>query len=267
MNVLDIKELREDLGKRIIDGVEKLGREVKVATVRVGENAGDISYEKAVKNNCAKLNITCDQIVLEEGENEKLIQTIKELNETHDGILMFRPLKDKKLEKEIQYIIAPEKDIDAMGMVNLGKVLAAEEDAYYPATARAVVEIVKYYNFDVKNAVIVNRSLVLGKPLFNMLIKENKTVTMCHSRTEDIKSFTKNADLVVTAIGKAKMFDDSYFTEDSYVVDVGVSLDENGKLSGDVNPEVNVKVLANSVGKITTRVLLLQMVEGALNRQ
>ena len=90
---------------------------------------------------------------------------------------------------------------------------------------------------------------------------------MCHSRTEDIKSFTKNADLVVTAVGKAKMFDDSYFTEDSYVVDVGVSLDENGKLSGDVNPEVNVKVLANSVGKITTRVLLLQMVEGALNRQ
>lgn len=100
MNVLDIKELREDLGKRIIDGVEKLGREVKVSTVRVGENAGDISYEKAVKNNCAKLNITCDQIVLEEGENEKLIQTIKELNETHDGILMFRPLKDKKLEKK-----------------------------------------------------------------------------------------------------------------------------------------------------------------------
>ena len=171
------------------------------------------------------------------------------------------------MEKEIQYIIDPEKDIDAMGMVNLGKVLAAEEDAYYPATARAVVEIVKYYNFDVKNVVIVNRSLVLGKPLFNMLIKENKTVTMCHSRTEDIKSFTKNADLVVTAVGKAKMFDDSYFTEDSYVVDVGVSLDENGKLSGDVNPEVNVKVLANSVGKITTRVLLLQMVEGALNRQ
>lgn len=267
MDTLDISGLREDIGKKITEAIEKIGREVTVATVRIGENPGDISYEKGVANNCKKLNINHKKVIISEDEAESVIDIIKELNDTVDGILVFRPFKDKDLENRALRVISPEKDIDAMGIESLAKVFIGEDADFYPATAMAVKKIVDYYNFDVSDVVIVNRSLVLGKPLQSLFIRDNLTVTMCHSRTKDIKKYTKEADLVVTATGRAGMFDDSYFTEDTYVVDVGVSEDENGNLRGDVDTDVNVKVLANSVGKITTRILLLQMVEATLKRE
>ncbi|MDY6065927.1 MAG: bifunctional 5,10-methylenetetrahydrofolate dehydrogenase/5,10-methenyltetrahydrofolate cyclohydrolase [Finegoldia sp.] len=267
MKTLDISDLRKDIGKKIKAGIEELGREVTVATVRIGENPSDISYEKGVAKNCEKLGINHEKVVISEDDAESVIDTIKDLNEKVDGILVFRPFKDKDLENRALHVISPEKDIDAMGIESLARVFNGEDDTFYPATAMAVREIVNYYDFDVSDVVIVNRSLVLGKPLQILFLKDNLTVTMCHSKTKDMKRYTKKADLVVTATGRAKMFDDSYFTKDTYVVDVGVSKDRDGKLSGDVDPDVKVKALVNEVGKITTRVLLLQMVQAALKRE
>lgn len=268
-------QLKEQMAKDI-EELAKDGRVPKLGIVRLGENAGDISYEKSIIKNCEKIGIETEVFFKERDiETEELVELIEELNNNDkiSGILVFRPLPKQIDEEVIKNAVSPEKDVDCMHPLNLEKIFEGDLSGYSPCTAKSAMEILKYYDVELegKDVVVVNRSMVVGKPLAMMLLEENATVTICHSRTKDLKEKTKAADVVVVALGKAKFFDKSYFTEDSIVIDVGVSLDENGKLSGDADFEEledyvsMITPVPGGVGAVTTSLLLSHVVKGAKN--
>lgn len=271
--VLKGKPVADHIKEQIRANVERLSKENKVPTlaiVRLGNKPGDISYEKSIIKNCDGVGIKTK--VFEKDENistEELSELIEELNEDNNisGILVFRPLPKHIDEEVIRNKISPKKDVDCMHPLNLEKIFEGDMSGFAPCTPKAAMEILKYYDIPLegKNVVVVNRSMVVGKPLTMMLLNENATVTVCHSRTRNLDKITSSADVVVVALGKAKFFDEKYFNENSVVIDVGVSLDENGKLSGDVDyDKVHEKVakitpVPGGVGSVTTSILLSQV--------
>jgi len=242
-----------------------------IIIIRVGNKEDDVFYERSILKNCSLLGI--EGRVKELPENvsmEELSKTIEDANEddnTH-GIMMFRPLPGHLNEKEILEKINPVKDIDGMTPVNLEKIFEGDDSGFSPCTPKAVIEMLKYYQIPLKgaNVAVAGRSLVVGKPLAMLLLKENATVTICHSKTKDMRSITSKADIVVAAIGKAKFMNEEYFAESSIVIDVGVNDDGNGKICGDVDYDKvfgKVKMLtpaSGGVGTITTTILLEQAV-------
>lgn len=262
--------------KQDIEELIKHGKTPTLAIVRLGDNPGDISYEKSIIKNCDNVGIKA--VVYERNvdiKTEELIELIEELNKDDEtsGILVFRPLPKHIDEEIIRNVISPEKDVDCMHPLNLERIFEGDMDGFAPCTPKAAMEILKYYDIPLegKNVVVVNRSMVVGKPLAMMLLKENATVTICHSRTQNLHEITNKADVVVVALGKAKFFDEKYFNEDSIVIDVGVSLDENGKLSGDadfekLSPMVDkITPVPGGVGSVTTSILLSQVVLACQN--
>ncbi|NLW41351.1 MAG: bifunctional 5,10-methylene-tetrahydrofolate dehydrogenase/5,10-methylene-tetrahydrofolate cyclohydrolase [Tissierellia bacterium] len=262
--------------KQDIEELKKHGKTPTLAIVRLGDNPGDISYEKSIIKNCDNVGIKA--VVYERNvdiKTEELIELIEELNKDDEtsGILVFRPLPKHIDEEIIRNVISPEKDVDCMHPLNLERIFEGDMDGFAPCTPKAAMEILKYYDIPLegKNVVVVNRSMVVGKPLAMMLLKENATVTICHSRTQNLHEITNKADVVVVALGKAKFFDEKYFNEDSIVIDVGVSLDENGKLSGDadfekLSPMVDkITPVPGGVGSVTTSILLSQVVLACQN--
>lgn len=262
--------------KKDIQELKQANRIPRLAIVRLGDNPGDISYEKSIIKNCD--NVGIESKVYERDKDIKtgeLVELIEELNEDDEisGILVFRPLPEHIDEEIIRNTISPLKDVDCMHPLNLEKIFEGNMDGFAPCTPKAAMEILKHYDIPLegKNVVVVNRSMVVGKPLAMMLLNENATVTICHSRTQDLNQVTQNADVVVVALGKAKFFDESYFTEESVVIDVGVSLDEDGKLSGDadydkVSSQVNkITPVPGGVGSVTTSILLSQVVLACKN--
>ncbi|NMB08780.1 MAG: bifunctional 5,10-methylenetetrahydrofolate dehydrogenase/5,10-methenyltetrahydrofolate cyclohydrolase [Tissierellia bacterium] len=265
--------------EKMTEDIEQLGKLGKIPTlgiVRLGQNPGDISYEKSIIKNCDKLGI--ETKVFEKDENintEELIELIEELNHDNNisGILVFRPLPKHIDEEIITNTISPLKDVDCMHPLNLEKIFEGDLSGFAPCTPKAAMEVLKYYDIPLegKNVVVVNRSMVVGKPLAMMLLEENATVTICHSRTQNLNEITNNADVVVVALGRAKFFDESYFNEKSVIIDVGVSLDEDGKLSGDVDydkllPLVDkITPVPGGVGSVTTSILLSQVVLACKN--
>ncbi|NMA86667.1 MAG: bifunctional 5,10-methylenetetrahydrofolate dehydrogenase/5,10-methenyltetrahydrofolate cyclohydrolase [Tissierellia bacterium] len=265
--------------EQMAEDIESLKGENKVpklAIVRLGKNPGDISYEKSIIKNCNNIGIESE--VFERDENittDELVELIEELNQNNkiSGILIFRPLPKHIDEEIIKNTISPLKDVDCMSPINLEKIFEGDLSGFQPCTPKAAMEVLKYYDIPLegKNVVVVNRSMVVGKPLVMMLLEENATVTICHSRTKNLNEITKNADVVVVALGKAKFFDENYFKEESIVIDVGVSLDEDGKLSGDADydkllPIVDkITPVPGGVGSVTTSILLSQVVLACKN--
>lgn len=262
--------------KRDIEELGKHGKVPTLAIVRLGNNPGDISYEKSIIKNCDNIGIKSK--VFERDVNiktEELIELIEELNNDDNisGILVFRPLPKHIDEEIIRNAINPLKDVDCMHPLNLERIFEGDMDGFAPCTPKAAMEILKYYDIPLegKNVVVVNRSMVVGKPLAMMLLKENATVTICHSRTKNLEEITNKADVVIIALGKAKFFGEEYFNENSIVIDVGVSLDENGKLSGDadyekLSPKVDkITPVPGGVGSVTTSILLSQVVLACKN--
>lgn len=258
--------------KNRIEALEKNNINPTLAIVRVGENDSDISYERAILKVSESIGLHTKPIGLPVSiTTDELIAEIEKLNadkKVH-GILMFRPLPKSIDQERVVSVVAPEKDVDAMNPVNLEKIFEGDKSGLEPATPRAAVEMIKGhgYNLDGKEVVVINRSMVVGKPLSMMLLSENATVTICHSHTKDLKNHTRRADFVITALGRPASLDKSYFTNDSIVIDVGVGTTEDGKLSGDVNyEEVKDYVQAitpvpGGVGSITTTILLSQVVK------
>lgn len=267
------KGIKEEIVKKV-EELKKQDINPTLGIVRLGENADDISYEKSLIKNCTKLGIEVKVFEKDEGiSTEELVNLIEELNDNKKihGILIFRPLPKQIDEDIIRNTIHPDKDVDCMNPLNLERVFDGKLDKFAPCTPRSAVEILKHYEIPLEgaNAVVINRSMVVGKPLAMMLLKENATVTICHSRTKNLDEITKRADIVVTALGKAKFFGEEYFNKDSVVVDVGVSLDENGKISGDVdfdNVSEKVKGITpaiGGVGSVTTSLLLSHVIKAA----
>lgn len=264
-------KIKEQMAKDIA-ALKEAGKIPTLGIVRLGNNPDDISYEKSIIKNCERLEINSKVFEREEETNtDQLVSLMEELNEdkTISGIIVFRPLPKHIDETKIREAISPDKDVDCMHPLNLAKVFEGDMSGFVPGTPKSAMEILldNKVELEGKNVVVVNRSMVLGKPLLMMLLNENATVTICHSRTKNLHEITSGADVVVTALGKAKFFDEKYFNENSICIDVGVSLTEDGKLSGDidydkVSPMVKaITPVPGGVGSVTTSLLLSQVVE------
>lgn len=266
-------KIKEDLKLRI-DKLKEKNIIPKLAILRMGNKQDDIAYERSIIKSCEKLNIeTKVEELKEDILEEDFLKLMERLNNEKDihGILVFRPYPKHLNENIINSSISLNKDVDCMHPLNLERIFEGDLDGFMPCTPEAVIEMLKYYDMDLKgkNIVIINRSMVVGKPLSMMSLAHNATVTVCHSKTIDLQSITKKADIVVTAIGKAKLIKEEYFNEHSIVIDVSINVDENGKLCGDVDFE-NVKEKVGSitpvpkgVGSVTTTLLLKHIVEAA----
>lgn len=188
-----------------------------------------------------------------------------------DGILLLRPLPKHIDEKAVENRIDPRKDLDGISPVNLAKVYAGDETGYAPCTAEAVIEMLDYAGVDIKGkkVTVVGRSLVIGKPVAMLLMKRNATVTVVHTKTVDMAATCKHAEILVAAAGSAKMIKPEYVADGAVVIDVGINVDEEGKLCGDVDFEAigNIASIATpvpgGVGSVTTSVLAKHLVKAA----
>jgi methylenetetrahydrofolate dehydrogenase (NADP+)/methenyltetrahydrofolate cyclohydrolase len=266
-----VDNLRENIKERV-SKLKVNGIVPKMLIIRIGSREDDVFYEKSILKNCSMLGIegTVKELSAD-ASMEELIDVIEDTNvndEVH-GIMLFRPLPKHMDQDKVSNIINPYKDVDCMSPLNMEKIFEGNSRGFAPCTPKAVVEMLKYYKIPMNgaNIVVAGRSLVVGKPLSMLLLDENATVTMCHSKTKDMKSVTRKADVVIAAIGKAKFMNEDFFTEDSIVIDVGINEDGNGKICGDVDYDKtfgNVKALnpaAGGVGTITTTILLDQTVK------
>lgn len=268
-NVIKGKTVADEITEKLIEEVEILkneGIEPSLAIVRVGENPDDMSYERGAMNRCAKIGIVVKNIVLESSVSEEdYIEAIKSLNDDRNvnGILCLRPLPKNIDENKVKYVIAAEKDVDCFNPVNSAKLFDGDRDGYASCTPEAVMKILKHYGVELagKKAVVLGRSLIVGKPVSMMLMGENATITVCHSKTENLADEAKKADILIAAIGRAKMVDSSYVKEGAVVIDVGINVDESGNLCGDVDTESVLGIakmvtpVPAGVGSVTTSVL------------
>lgn len=247
-----------------------------LAIIRVGDSSASISYENSIIKKANEYGVKVKSIVMQEGINDDdIIKEIEKLNKDKDihGIMFFTPLPKGLNESLIRSKIDYRKDVDCLNILNYGNVFDTNYNAIMPCTAKSAFEFVMFaHDNDIegKRIAIVNSSNVVGLPLSVMLSKQRATVTVCNSFTPDLKDITKESDIVVTGTGKAKMFDSSYFKDTATVIDVGLSMDDNNKLSGDVNyDEVinNVEYLTyhfNGVGLVTTVILIAHVIECAI---
>lgn len=245
-----------------------------LAIVRVGERPDDISYERGAKKRMETIGLRCSIYIFPDTiSDEEFKKEFAAINSDCDidGILLLRPLPKHIDEKAIEAMIDPEKDVDGISPVNMAKVFAGDDSGFAPCTAEAVVEMLDYARIPLagKRTVIVGRSLVVGKPLAMLLIKKNCTVTICHTKTIDMPNTCKNAEILIACAGRAKMLDASYVGSDAVVIDVGINMDENNKLCGDVDFESisSVASLATpvpgGVGTVTTSVLAKHVIQAA----
>ena len=246
-----------------------------LAIVRVGSRPDDVSYERGAKKRMESIGIECRIIELPEDiaqqDFEREFSVVNEDPKVH-GILLFRPLPKHLDEEPVKAMIHPEKDMDCMSPINIAKVFAGDESGYAPCTAEAVMEMLEYYKIDPKGkkVTIVGRSMVVGKPLSMMILKKHATITVCHTRTVDLKETCREAEILVAAAGKAKMITEDMVGEGAVVADVGINVDESGNLCGDVDFEhveskaSYISPVPRGVGSITTSVLAKHVVRAAL---
>ena len=243
----------------------------KIAIVRVGNKKDDIAYEARIEKNCNELGVELIKSIVDDNINTvNLIKFINNLNQDDSvhGILVFRPLPDTIDTMQVKNSINPIKDIDSMTSINAEKIFSGDQNALAPCTPLAVIEILEFYNYDLSSLKIgiVNRSLVLGKPLAMMLLEKNATISIGHSKTKDLTFFTQNSDIVITGIGKADFFNAEYFNKNSTIIDVGINFNENG-MCGDVDFK-SVEPMANAispvpggVGTVTSMMLFMNIMK------
>jgi methylenetetrahydrofolate dehydrogenase (NADP+)/methenyltetrahydrofolate cyclohydrolase len=207
--------------------------------IRVGEREDDLSYERGAVKRCETLGVAYKKYLLGEDVSEdELLRTIEEVNKDDaiNGVLLFRPLPKHLNEDRIINALDPAKDVDGITDASIAGVFSGKQQGFAPCTPQACMEILDYYGIECagKKAVLVGRSLVVGKPAAMMLLKKNATVTICHTKTVDMPSVVKAADIVIVAAGRAGVVDASYLRQGQVVIDVGINLNEAGKLCGDV---------------------------------
>ena len=274
------KEVTAALNEKIKSQVAVLkeqGISPKMAFVRVGERPDDLSYERGASKRCETLGVEYEKYVLDGAcTQEELMNTMKQLNEDDSihGILMFRPLPKHLDEDAVVEAMDPAKDIDGITAGSMAGVFMGTKQGFAPCTAQACMEILDHYGIDCtgKKAVVVGRSLVVGKPAAIMLIAKNATVTVCHTRTVDMPSVVKDADIVIVAAGRPGVIDGRYLSPGQVIIDVGINVNDEGKLCGDVlyeeaEPSVDmITPVPGGVGSVTTSVLVGHVVEAAMRR-
>ena len=264
---LGIKEnIKKNIETRKLNGMNI----PKVASILVGNDGGSIFYLNNQEKVALSLGLEFEKIHLSyDVTEEKLIKNIEELNNDNsvNGIILQLPLPKNMDEKRVISSISPEKDIDCLTFVNQGKLYMGEE-TFMPCTPKSVLTILKSLNINLEGmeVVVVGRSNIVGKPAAALMLKENCTVTICHSRTKNLKEVCNRADILIVAIGKAKFIDDSYIKEGAIVIDVGTNSVE-GKITGDVEFEKVidkasfVTPVPGGVGALTTTLLMKNVCE------
>ena len=245
-----------------------------LAILRVGEKPDDLAYERGAMKRAETVGVAIRQIVLPETvSQEALLSEIAQINanDSIHGCLMLRPLPKHIDDSIVREALLPEKDIDGITQGSLAGVFAGTKRGFPPCTAKACMEMLAYYNIDPagKNAVVIGRSLVIGKPVAMMLLQQNATVTICHTRTKDMPSVTRRAEILIVAAGKPGVVGAEYVSAGQTVLDVGINFTSEGKMTGDVDfPAVEpivgaITPVPGGVGTVTTSVLMAHVVEAA----
>lgn len=258
--------IKEELKEKVAE-YKKQGVEITLAVVKVGNDPASAVYVRNKEKACAYVGINSKTLALpEETTQEELMSVVKELNEDNsvNGILVQLPLPKHIDESEVLLAIDSRKDVDGFHPVNVGKMVIGE-DTFLPCTPAGIIEMLKRSNIEIqgKECVVIGRSNIVGKPMSMLMLRENATVTIAHSKTKDLKEVTNRADILIAAIGKAKFVTADYVKEGAVVIDVGMDRDENGKLCGDVDFEsVEKKASAitpvpGGVGPMTVTMLLV----------
>lgn len=246
----------------------------KLAIIRVGEKPDDMSYERSAVKKMETFGLRVQTFVFPKDiSDEDFKEAFQKINKDPDvtGILLLRPLPGQIKEKEIEAMIDPKKDLDGISPVNIAKVFSGDPSGFAPCTAEAVIEILKANNISIegKRAAVIGRSMVIGKPLSMLLLKENATVTICHTRTKELPEICRQAEILVAAAGKAGMVEESWVSDGAVVIDVGINVDENGKLCGDVDQasmesrNLLLTPVPGGVGAVTTAVLAKHLIQAA----
>ncbi|MCD8316196.1 MAG: bifunctional 5,10-methylene-tetrahydrofolate dehydrogenase/5,10-methylene-tetrahydrofolate cyclohydrolase [Eggerthellaceae bacterium] len=278
--VLSGKDVENSLKKDIEDRIEELHSmdvSPKLAVVRLGERPDDVSYCRMLFKKADELGILTDLFSFSErSSTTDLSYSIQEINEDREihGCIIMRPLPKQINDQQICNILDPAKDVDGITPFSLAGIFADTGVGFAPSTAEACMDMLDHYNIPLegKNVVVVGRSLVVGKPVSMLLLARHATVTLCHSRTKDLCEHTKGADIVICATGRPKAFGPEYFREGQIVLDVGLNVDDTGKLCGDVDfnvvdealgPEGAISKVPGGIGLVTTMVTVRHVVEAA----
>lgn len=245
-----------------------------LAILRVGDKPDDLAYERGAMKRAETVGVAVRQIALPQTvSQEELLAEIKKINsdESIHGCLMLRPLPKHIDDLRAREALLPEKDIDGITEGSLAGVFTGTKCGFPPCTAQACMEILRHYQIDLagKNAVVIGRSLVIGKPVAMMLLGQNATVTICHTKTKDMPALTKGADILIVAAGKPGVVGAEYVSAGQIVLDVGINFNAEGKMTGDadfaaVEPIVGaITPVPGGVGTVTTSVLMAHVVEAA----
>lgn len=252
------------------------GCEIGLAVIIVGDNPASRVYVNHKKKDCAELGIVSEEYALgEDTTEEELLTLIDTLNVRDDihGILVQLPLPKQIDESKVIKAINPEKDVDAFHPENVGKIMTGDFD-FLPCTPAGVMRMIEETGIDLtgKNCVVIGRSNIVGKPQAMLLLHKNATVTICHSKTVNLKEICLGADVIVAAVGRAKMIDGSYIKDGAVVIDVGINRMDDGKLCGDVDfASANEKAsyitpVPGGVGPMTRATLMQNTVTAAKKR-
>ncbi len=274
--LIDGKQISEQVKERVsgqVAALKEQGITVGLAVVIVGQDPASRVYVNNKKKACARCRIESFEYALpEETTEEELLALVDELNRDPkvNGILVQLPVPKQIDDHKVIAAIAPEKDVDAFHAVNVGKIMIGDFD-FLPCTPSGCMELIDSTGVEIagKNCVVIGRSNIVGKPMAMLLLHRNGTVTICHSKTQNLKEICKNADILVAAVGRAKFVTADMVKEGAVVIDVGMNRDENGKLCGDVDFDA-VKDIAGyitpvpgGVGPMTIATLMQNTVTAA----
>lgn len=276
--ILSGKEVTAKLNEELKNRVDALYTQYifpVLATVRVGERDDDVSYEKGILARCEKVGVKVRRYILPERVTQADLESlIDELNANMliSGILLFRPLPKGFDEAALCARIAPSKDVDSATDASLSSVFLGKKDGFLPCTPEACMTILDHYGIDCtgKRAVVLGRSAVVGKPAAMLLLGKNATVTVCHSKTRDLAAVCREADILIAAVGRAKLVTADFIKPGAVVLDVGIHWDETaGKLCGDVDYDAVCEIagaitpVPGGVGTVTTSVLVQHVIDAA----
>ncbi len=257
-----------------VDALKQKGKTVGLAIVRVGEKPDDIYYERSAVKRCENVGINVKLITLDGSISQPdMLAQIKSVNDDDSihGVLLLRPLPRHLDEDEICKALCTSKDIDGITDGSLAGVFTGKDIGFAPCTARACIEMLDFYDVDTvgKKAVVVGRSLVVGKPVAMMLTARNSTVTICHTRTKDMAAECRSADILIVSAGRAGVVGAEHLKPGQVVIDVGINVDEDGNLCGDVKNDAAAALelcytpVPRGVGAVTTAVLAMQVADAA----
>lgn len=262
--ILNVENLLEQLNNDLKDKISKLEKKPILSTIRIGNDKSVISYEKSILKQASYIGIEVDTNIFESDINiDEIKNLIKRKNDDSDinGILIFSPVENYN-EKELFNMIDTSKDVDGLNEKSIANVYTSKDYHNTATTANATLEYLKsIIDLESKDVLIINRSMIIGKPLSIMLLNENATVTVAHSKTKDLYEKMKIADIIISAVGKPEIFNPKDLKKDAIIIDLAYSIDENNKIKGDFKNTFTsspIKYLppVGGIGKINSNIII-----------